>query len=247
MSCMAWGGVGAKVHKHLMNLSRIGLDNRLAAHIGLDLYGRRQRSPEQLQCLFDDEANQQRLLFLLPPAAECENLLHQSRSSVRCFEHLLKVSPQRTSFACFPKGYFRVSDNNPENVIEVMCDAAGQGTQRFHLLCLPQLGFSAGLPVFSLLARRNVLHYAHQTQWRTLFVVLNAPETGQPAHPAVGEDGSELLRVSRPFRHGLTTGRYDTCDVLRVHEIHDGLKCAAEILYSEDLMAFQRPEDGVGS
>ena len=71
---------------------------------------------------------------------EREQLLSERHGALRAARHLIDCAPQFAVFRrCVTPDRFEVADDDGEQVVEVVRDAAGELADRLHLLRLPQL------------------------------------------------------------------------------------------------------------
>ena len=74
----------------------------------------------------------------------------------------LQVGMERMRRVNFHEGQFRMAEYDTQHVVEVVCHAARQSADRFHLLGLPELCLESGLLLFRMLALGNVLDSSKQ-------------------------------------------------------------------------------------
>src|ERR1035438_984362 len=105
----------------------------------VEAYTRRQRGGEQFEGFLRDRLNVDGRALGKPAAAEAENAVNERLSAPGRVQDVVKVTPQRAAFRGMLLRQLAVTQYRPENVVEVMGDAACQGSDRLHLLRLPQL------------------------------------------------------------------------------------------------------------
>ena len=133
--------VDGEVHDDLLELTRIGFD---ASQSGLQRRHQddvlADQSPQHVVHLRDDgvEVEDPRLEHLLP--AEGEELAGEGGGALRRLEDLAPPSAAaRSSRDQAPQDDVAVADDDAEDVVEVVGDAAGQPADRLHLLRLAEL------------------------------------------------------------------------------------------------------------
>ena len=72
-------------------------------------------------------------------AAEAENAIDQHLGALGRVHDIVQVAAQRAVWRRLLLREFAVAQDRAEYVVEIVGDAAGQGTDRLHLLRLPQL------------------------------------------------------------------------------------------------------------
>ena len=82
-------------------------------------------------------------------AAEGQYLFHKIFCPMACLDHLIQVTRYYGARQAVFIGHFRIAEDCPEDIVEVMGNAPGQGADGFHLLGLLEVGlqrFSSLLP-----------------------------------------------------------------------------------------------------
>ena len=79
------------------------------------------------------------MAFLFASPAEGQNLFHQIAGPIARFQQFLKVPLDQTSRGHFQTDELGTTDDRRQDVIEIMGDASGQGSQGFHLLRLGEV------------------------------------------------------------------------------------------------------------
>ena len=134
-------GVGAEIHQHLVYLGGIGKNRVPAYMVGLpNLHRGRQGGAEQFHGLFHDGRHRHGPLFRFLLAAEAEDLPHQIPGAIAGREDLVQVGVD-FRIGVFEAGQLGITHHRPEDVVEIVGDAAGQGADGLHLLGLAELGF----------------------------------------------------------------------------------------------------------
>ena len=151
-------GIGAKVHDHLVQLRWIGHDRRA---FGVDFEPhfdvRRCGRLDQLERVFDDQVRQQRKHLEFAAAAESHDLVDQLLGAVGAFDHPLDIGVGLAVLRHLVKRHVAVADNRRQDVVEIMGDAAGQGSDGFKPFRLPELALEVFALPHGLLAFGDIL------------------------------------------------------------------------------------------
>ncbi len=140
-----------------MELGRIGEDGSgVRCEILVDGNGRRQGGAQHLQGFLDNDCRLERDLFAFRLTAEGEDLFDQILGPMTGFDDLIKILRDRGTGRAVVPGQFRIAEDGPEDVVEIVGDAAGQGADGLHFLGLLQLRLEFFPFVFSLLALGDV-------------------------------------------------------------------------------------------
>jgi hypothetical protein len=149
--------VGAQVHHHLMEEGRVNAHRPgLGFDMSFDGNGRGQGGTEQFHCLLDDESGIEDYRLGVGLAAEGQDLFDQVLGPVAGLEDLIQIPGHHTSFGNTVPGHVRIADDRPEDVVEVMSDAAGQGADGLQFLGLKELGLEVFIFRFGLLTLSDV-------------------------------------------------------------------------------------------
>jgi hypothetical protein len=109
----------------------------------------RQRGAKQLDRLFDDGRHFHRRVAGPFLAAELKDLLNDVPGPVSAFQDALQVNPHPArAVGQLALGQLRVPQDSGQNVVEVMGDPPGKGSNGFHFLGLAELFFQIRLFVY---------------------------------------------------------------------------------------------------
>ena len=75
--------------------------------------------------------------------AEGEDLLNQALGAHCRFVDFIQAELDMGVLRCIFAGEFHVTENGPQNIVEIMSDAARKSAQRFYFLRLAELLFKA--------------------------------------------------------------------------------------------------------
>src|SRR5882762_1793278 len=140
-----------------MQICRVADHRRVACFKALlEAYPRRQGGFEQLDRFLDDGLNIHRHALAEPTAAEAENAVDECLGAPGRVHDTIEVAPQRAACGRMLLRKLAVPQDRPEDVVEVMGDAAGERPDRLHLLRLPQLRLQVFLVDLRLLLRGDV-------------------------------------------------------------------------------------------
>jgi len=104
----------------------------------LETDARRKRSTDQLGRLLHDLDDVDRRALAALAATVTEDLVHEVAAAGRGDEHVLRIALERRVPRRFVKDHFAVGNDNREDIVEVVRDAARKSADRFHLLRLTQ-------------------------------------------------------------------------------------------------------------
>ena len=169
-------GVGAEVHHNLMDLDGVGFNHGIVVQIAsLDFNRGGQRGAYQFEHFLDDQVDLNRLFFLLALTTERENLVDQTFGTLAGRENIVQRLAGILALTGMNTGDFRVSENGLKDIVEVVGNAAGQRSDGFHFLGLPQLRAEFGFFFFGLDPIGNITGNG-QHGW--MIVVLDGPAAG---------------------------------------------------------------------
>jgi len=162
------GSIGTEIDQHLMNLHGI---NKYPAATLIDLFldddSRRQGGAHKLHHLFNDGMNILQHLLFLDASRKSQYLFHQGFGPFGRLENFLQIIEYgligETVLLHFQADNFRIPHDGGENVVKIVGNAAGQGTDGLHFLGMAQLSFEPEL-------LGDVLGYADNSSDTTLFV-----------------------------------------------------------------------------
>ena len=151
--CHGLRGVGAEVHDHLLQPARFAQhDGILVRQVHPKGDRRGQRGAQQAGGLLEQGAHTHRTVPLLGAAAEGKDPIDDVPRTLARLPHLLHMLP----FPAVPtqpaECHLGVAENGPEDIVEVMRDAAGQRAERLDALGMPQPRFEGLLLPLGLLA-----------------------------------------------------------------------------------------------
>jgi len=131
--------VGAQVHRHLVQLGRVAHRRRIARiEPLLQAHLRQKRRGENLQGLLHHRLHVHRHALAKATAAEGEDALHQPLAARPRLHHLIDVAAHRAAFQVLLR-QLPVTQDRPQDVIEVVRDPPRQPPDRLHLRRLLQL------------------------------------------------------------------------------------------------------------
>ena len=151
--CHGLRGVGAEVHDHLLQPARLAQHDGILvrqAHPKGDRRG--QRGAQQAGGLLEQGAHAHRTVPLLGAAAEGEDPIDDVPRTLARLPHLLHMPPFPAVATQPAERHLGVAEDRPEDVVEVMRDAAGQRAERLDALGMPQPQFEGLLLPLGLLA-----------------------------------------------------------------------------------------------
>jgi hypothetical protein len=120
------GGIGAKVHQHLMDLRGVSFNRpQILFHILSNLNGSRQGSSQKFQTLFNERFDVERLPFLSCLAAESQDLLHQISGPMGRLDRLLQIVFGPGILRDIKIGEFRISQYGRQDIVEIMGNPPG--------------------------------------------------------------------------------------------------------------------------
>ena len=143
-------GVDAEVEEDLLDLHRIDRHRRQGrVEVRAQLDGRGQRRAQQLDRVLHQAGEGMRLAVAGAAAAEGEHLSDQVACPLRRRARLGELALDGGIVVGFDalRRHRQVAEDAGEDVVEIVRDAAGELADRFHLLCLQQLGLQARAPV----------------------------------------------------------------------------------------------------
>ena len=138
-ACHGLRGVGAKVHDHLLQPARFAQHDGILvrqAHLKGDRRG--QRGPQQAGGLLEQGAHTHRTVPLLAAAAEGKDPIDDVPRPLARLPHLPHMLPFPAVRRSAAERHLGVAEDRPEDIVEVMRDAAGQCAERLHALGMPQ-------------------------------------------------------------------------------------------------------------
>ena len=149
--------VRREIHQHLIELTGIGLhdvESGVDGDLELDVLA---NQPRQQRChgvhdLVEVDGTRLQHLF----AAECQELPRQVGGPLARFLDLQHVAPAGMVGVEAVEQQVRVPEDGGEDVVEVVCDAARQPSDRLHLQRLPELHVALPQRVFAHPALRQV-------------------------------------------------------------------------------------------
>ncbi|MGC4116217.1 MAG: hypothetical protein QM765_16895 [Myxococcales bacterium] len=163
------------------------------------LDGRRQRLAQQLHRRLDDGLHLQRAPVLLRAATEGEDLLDQLAGPQRHVADVAQAGADVVVPLAVGQQELGVAQDDAQDVVEVVGDAAGQRAHRLHLLGLVQLlaqvlGFALGGPLLGdVLGDGEQALAAADDQHLAALADLQGPAVGAPPGDGLGLEAPALL------------------------------------------------------
>ena len=152
-------GVSAQIHQDLMNLCGVGQNLRRGRIEGYrQLYARRDGGPQQIEGFAHHRLKGHHGPWQCLLMAEREDLMDEAGGSVAGFQNSHKVRLYRMVGSDLFRGQLGIAKYGSEDIIEVMCDTAGQFPNRFHFLHLADLILKSLQGSLRLFALRNVAY-----------------------------------------------------------------------------------------
>lgn len=151
-------GIDAQIHDNLVNLDRIGVDSpAIGADIFPDSNGRGQRGAEHGQCFPDNCLRLERYPFHRGLPAEGQDLQDQVSGPVPGGKRLVQVLACGGVMRGVVPRNLGISQDHAEDIVEIMGNTAGEGSEGFKFLRPPDLFLQPQLFFFRLASLRDIL------------------------------------------------------------------------------------------
>ena len=152
-------GIGAQVHENLLDLCRIGQYVGLTDNVGANVDRFRDGRPQKVQGFPDNGPHLDGLDVDIVLAAERQDLVHQILGSQAGRMDLPEVFLQCAAGDGVQARKLGISEDGRQDIVEVVGDAPGQGSHRFHLLGLCKLFFQLFVGPIPRFLLGNVAHH----------------------------------------------------------------------------------------